>query len=709
MLAALEKQIKPTKPGPKPKPTPKPDNPGDGDGSVSSGACWVDVAGDKWSWGEGTFTLDAQAAAADLGCATDHYCWAILAMKKDLSPRRFVEKCCPIVSHGGVQVDIHKRSLEAREDIAVKAIVTKHIYDNKKGQSVSSGSPKKRPLTPEERGAGKKRRDNKDGDGPSHQYTMVELFAGLCSFALAAMVTNLPVQLSAFYEVSPSAVAYSEHFFKVKSSGDVRAVTPAHFDIASITMDCSPYSRAGLQRFRQDPKHRQAFWAADAVCAAAPLVAVLEQVPDFYLRDDEHGIYTEMCNMMSESVIPLPTLHLFDARLGGWVHRERGITFLEAPALRAVLPSWVVRIPNEDQVRPGGLSWMQPVGNVKHTVRRGRFRLASPAVPEHSAMASQVPVVVGWLQWGGPDTTLQAGILISIRGAQWKVEDVSRKDSSKVRLIKEVSRFAEKKHTECFMLASDITPSMHEAKWYPVFSAYAPQRSPRRFFQHPEGCMNLFLDPRFPQDTVRFHSHTEVWQLIHFGLPSEVAVRQLESHQAAALTPKEVQQCAAGAVTFPMTTWIMHHLASRVAAYKAFVRCQWPDPLQTKHIDAAGMQADVKRVVLLLCTQHPSPAVLLSPDRAVLCHDIVDPSRAQVSAFEVCTTWTAALDIIMCRANTDRSSDTVYGRRCSVSVCGSSPLIDRDTPKATQQGYRRVDPGPSAVWYVAVSVRDNLC
>ena len=186
--------------------------------------------------------------------------------------------------------------------MAIKAIVTKHIYDNKKGASVSSGSPKKRPLDPVERGAGKKRRDNTDKDGPSPTCTMVELFAGLCPFALAAMVADLHVQLSSFYEISPSAVAYSEHFFGIKSSGNVKAVPPAHYDIASITMDCSSYSRAGLHRFRRDPKHLQAFWAADAVCAVAPLVAVLEQVPDFYLQDDEHGIYTKMCNRMSEAV-----------------------------------------------------------------------------------------------------------------------------------------------------------------------------------------------------------------------------------------------------------------------------------------------------------------------------------------------------------------------------------------------------------------------
>ena len=88
-------------------------------------------------------------------------------------------------------------------------------------------------------------------------------------------------------------------------------------DIVTVTMDCSPYSCAGLQRYRADPKHAQAFWAASAVCAVTPLVGVLEQVPDFYLKDDEHGIFTEMCGMMADAVVTLPTIYLFDTRLGG--------------------------------------------------------------------------------------------------------------------------------------------------------------------------------------------------------------------------------------------------------------------------------------------------------------------------------------------------------------------------------------------------------
>jgi hypothetical protein len=155
-------------------------------------------------------------------------------------------------------------------------------------------------------------------------------------------------------------------------------------------------------------------------------------------------------------------------------------------------------------------------------------------------MQSQIPVVIGWLQWGGPSTVLQAGILISIDGAQWKVQDISRHDSSKLRLIKEVGRFQDRKHTECFITASHITPEMHEAKWYPVFSAYSPQRSPRRFFQQPEGCMNLFLDTRFAEPTVQFHTDEEVWRLIHFGVPSHIRDLQQSSHEHAKLTCKQI-------------------------------------------------------------------------------------------------------------------------------------------------------------------------
>ena len=79
-----------------------------------------------------------------------------------------------------------------------------------------------------------------------------------------------------------------------------------------------------------------------------PLVSVLQQVPDFYLKDGEHGIFTEMCKMMQQAVVILPTVYLFDTRLGGWIHRERDITFFESPAVRAVLPAWVVQAPTSD-------------------------------------------------------------------------------------------------------------------------------------------------------------------------------------------------------------------------------------------------------------------------------------------------------------------------------------------------------------------------
>ena len=157
--------------------------------------------------------------------------------------------------------------------------------------------------------------------------------------------------------------------------------------------------------------------------------------------------------------------------------------------------------------------------------------------------------------------------------------------------------------------------------------------------------MNLFLDPRFTEPTVRVHTDGEVWRLIHFGIPTEMQRLQDRSQSHAALTDKQMQECAAGAVTFRTTEWIMGHLVHRVQAYANFVRSQWPQPLQSKHIDAAGMVTDTKRVVMLLCTQHPAPAVLLSHDQAVLCTGIQDASRAHNSALEVCSGWAMPLGL----------------------------------------------------------------
>ena len=155
----------------------------------------------------------------------------------------------------------------------------------------------------------------------------------------------------------------------------------------------------------------------------------------------------------------------------------------------------------------------------------------------------------------------------------------------------------------------------------------------------------MFLDPRFTEPTVRVHTDGEVWRLIHFGIPTEMQRLQDRSQRHAALTDKQMQECAAGAVTFRTTEWIMQHLVHRAQAYANFVRSQWPQPLQSKHIDAAGMVTDTKRVVMLLCTQHPAPAVLLSHDQAVLCTDIQDASRAHNSALEVCLGWATALGL----------------------------------------------------------------
>ena len=226
-VSALEQQMKI-----KPVKTPIKPPPSSAAGSVSSDAPWVVQSDSSYSWGDGNYTLDAKTASTELGCSDNKYCWGMLGIRGQLSAQRYLEKCCTCAEHGGLDSAIHKRTMEAREDVAIMAIVAKHITDNRHGTPYS---PRKRVLTPVEAGRGKKQRANTDGDGPTTSFSLCELFAGLCSFALAALIGAWPIQLDTFYEISPAAVGYSQRFFRVTSSGDVRQVSNKHQDIVTVT------------------------------------------------------------------------------------------------------------------------------------------------------------------------------------------------------------------------------------------------------------------------------------------------------------------------------------------------------------------------------------------------------------------------------------------------------------------------------------------
>ena len=122
-------------------------------GSVSSEGSWVVQSGSSYSWGDGNYTLDAKGTSTELGCSENKYCWGMLGIRGQLSPQRYLEKCCTCAEHGGLDSAIHKRTLEARNDVAIMEIVAKHILDNRHGLPYS---PKKRVLTPVEAGRGKK-------------------------------------------------------------------------------------------------------------------------------------------------------------------------------------------------------------------------------------------------------------------------------------------------------------------------------------------------------------------------------------------------------------------------------------------------------------------------------------------------------------------------------------------------------------------------
>ena len=132
-------------------------------------------------------------------------------------------------------------------------------------------------------------------------------------------------------------------------------------------------------------------------------------------------------------------------------------------------------------------------------------------------------------------------------------------------MIKEVPRFQKRRHEQVYVPIHSISPRQHSAKWYPVYSAHAPQRSPRRYGQQPEGGTNLFLDTRFEPPVVRVHAAMEMWRIVHHGLPAHLASKQEDTLHRLGLTDKEILALAAGLVTFKMTTWINSVLMARHA------------------------------------------------------------------------------------------------------------------------------------------------
>ena len=285
---------------------------------------------------------------------------------------------------------------------------------------------------------------------------------------------------------------------------------------------------------------------------------------------------------------------------------------------------------------PGSMvPYLLPTSDVPRScIRHGHFELSKGKLPNERSAS---PLVIGWLHWGGPDTPLQAGIIVPLWGSMWKVDDVSTRDITQIRLIKEVPRFQKRRHEQVYVPIHSISPPQHSAKWYPVYSAHAPQRSPRRYGQQPEGGTNLFLDTRFEPPVVRVHAAMEMWRIVHHGLPAHLASKQEDTLHRLGLTDKEILALAAGLVTFKMTTWINSVLMIRRRQFSDWASGSHCPDIPVAAVSASGLTPLSKRVVLLVATFDPVPLVLVSKTGGMMCTDINDESRAHTSGFSLCS------------------------------------------------------------------------
>lgn len=113
-----------------------------------------------------------------------------------------------------------------------------------------------------------------------HELTHLDLFSGIGGFAIAAQRTGF--RTIAFSEVDPYACAVlSERFPKIPNLGDVRK-RESFAGIGPITVltggfPCQPFSKAGLRRGKDDPRH---LWPAmlDLIQAHRPTWVVGENV-----------------------------------------------------------------------------------------------------------------------------------------------------------------------------------------------------------------------------------------------------------------------------------------------------------------------------------------------------------------------------------------------------------------------------------------------
>ena len=511
-----------------------------------------------WRWNFDRSSLDEKKAAKSVGCGHHDYCWILAAVSRLPTEPGVL---CPFLGgnspdgtdHTDMSSPIHVKTLAIREDEAWRRRLMRCVV--------------RRKLTPAEKQQGKPFSNNVTGDGPSvspmpelvslrskpagvhplpsstqlsgragvvapewpdhsgavehglpsaqppsaratpgshtdNALTLVELYAGICAFSFAFSCMLLQPHLQAFTELPGQAAAYASTMYGASSLGPTQTADFSHLHpkVVSVTFECAPYTVAGLQKFGTDPRAEQVDHSVHAILHMLPLFFVLENVQEFFSQDShpKHGMYSKFVAGLATQYAMTSPVFIHDASAGGSLHRTRGFIFAEFKDPSKAMPTWHVQQPAATPTCASSL--LQPINDIPQSyIPTGTYKRHKVVTASTSQLK---PMVVGEFWWGDHSTPLQPGVIVRWRGSLYKVDDPAKSNPAVVRLIKQQPRGV-KRHEQLYVRAARISREMHVGKWYPVFTPFAPLKSPRTWGQMPEGNMCLIEDISTCPPTVR--------------------------------------------------------------------------------------------------------------------------------------------------------------------------------------------------------------
>ena len=475
--------------------------------------------------------------------------------------------------------------------------------------------------------------------------TMAAAFAGMASVteamsqSRAAREAAVGVQLIAHSEIKPEAIDFLQRRWpqaetlKECESADWGRFTP---DFVEVSFECSPYSEAGRMRMEKDPKARQVLDSVVVMEQCRPWLSLWENVPNFFRKDTDHGLFTQAQQRLTQSMICSDVVYMKDNRMGGCFRRERGFAAWQQVILVNSLPPWHPSPPAERTTLDSKpVDALIPTHELPQDVfREGTFR----ANPDRERASTADVHIAGWLWWGDYTYPQQPGIVFELADGWWKI---GRCDGDCLQVFREPSRREGPK----WIRANRVTRDMHTGKWYPVQSLEHAIKSPRQWGIEPEGRLGLTLDSRFSPPRVRTLTGEELMRLSTFAFDSDTKDNINSILRDTAMSDDSQARLASSMITAHMTTWWAETITTRLLQWRHFQRSIVHHSVPQQHIDAQGWTENARRIALLVVTMQEGGLVWLPSDRSVFSTTFVDESRAHKTAEALTTQWARSRSI----------------------------------------------------------------